>query len=182
MTLKQELRKKYKELRGQMKPEEVKSLSGLICRNLMESHLFLDTQYIYAYYPLGNEVDICPVIEEAWKLEKRVAFPKVFGDEMFFFEIKDFHQLSEGSFGVMEPEESCPVDWEKPLVLTPGVAFDRNGNRMGYGKGYYDRYFGARPAAFMIGVAYEWQVAEKIPAGAYDRAMDGMVTEKGILS
>lgn len=163
-----------------MSPEEVNRLSGQICRNLLESSLFSEAQYIYAYYPLGNEADICPVLDEAWKSGKRVAFPKVFGETMRFFEVKSFDHLSPGTFGVMEPEEGCPVDWENPLVFTPGVAFDRNGNRMGYGKGYYDRYFGSRPGAVMLGVAYELQVTEKIPVGVYDRVLDGVVTENGV--
>lgn len=180
MALKREIRKQYKNLREQMSGEKVIKLSGQICRNLLESDLFFEAQYIYAYYPLGNEADIRPVIEAAWKDGKRVAFPKVFGDTMRFFEIKNFYQLSPGTFGVMEPEESCPVDWESPLVLTPGVAFDRSGNRMGFGKGYYDRYFGDRPEAVMLGVAYELQIAEKIPVSRYDRTLHGVVTENGV--
>ena len=182
MLSKKELRTQYKNLREQMNPEDVKKLSGQICRHLLESELFFRTQCIYAYYPLGNEVDICPVVEEAWKYGKQVAFPKVFGETMRFFEVKSFDRLSPGTFGVMEPEEKHPVDWKNPLVLTPGVAFDRNGNRMGYGKGYYDRYFGSRQGAVMLGIAYEAQIAEKIPVGEYDRTLDGLVTENGVLS
>ncbi len=182
MMSKKEIRKKYKELRERMSLSEVKKLSGQICENLQESSLFSEAQYIYAYYPLGNEADIRPVIETAWRDGKRVAFPKVFGETMRFFEVKSFGQLFPGTFGVMEPEESCPVDWEKPLVFTPGVAFDRKGNRMGFGKGYYDRYFESRPGAVMVGVAYELQVSDEIPIDRYDRALDGIVTENGMLS
>lgn len=180
MEDKKNMRKYYRQLRDQMDQEEVKCLSEKICRYLLDSDMYGRSQFIYAYYPLGNEVDIRSVAEDAWKQGKRVAFPKVFGEEMRFFEVKDFSQLHPGSFHVMEPEETDPVDWENALVLTPGVAFDRKRNRMGYGKGYYDRHFECKRDVVMIGVAYELQVADQIPVGRFDRVLDGLVTEQGI--
>ena len=175
--LKQKIRKKYKKLREQMLADQVKTASAKVCERILNADLYQNARCIYAYYPLGNEVDIRAVAEDALRSGKRVAFPKVFGETMRFFEVKGLEQLAPGTFGVMEPEEDLPADWETPLVLTPGVAFDRDGNRMGYGKGYYDRYFAERSGAVMIGVAYELQIAERIPVGLYDRGLDGIVTE-----
>ena len=119
----------------------------------------------------------------------------------------DFSQLAEGAFGVMEPivaeigrnmkfaDESAetkhvnndrmvrPVDWrgKDTLVLTPGVAFDRYGNRMGFGKGYYDRYFAERNRYNLLGVAYELQVSEELPTGEFDVALPYIVTECGMI-
>ncbi|MCD8230819.1 MAG: 5-formyltetrahydrofolate cyclo-ligase [Clostridiales bacterium] len=188
MIQKQEIRKFYKQLRNDMEREQVASLSSEICRHILESPLFQTAEYIYAYYPLGNEADIRPVAEEAWKRGKQVAFPKVFGDEMCYFEVGDFSQLVEGTFGVMEPlpvndgGTARPVDWRRldTLVLTPGVAFDRHGNRMGFGKGYYDRHFAERNRYIMLGVAYELQVSKELPTGEFDVALSYIVTENGI--
>lgn len=180
---KKEFRDQYKNLRNHMPPEQVQDLSQRICRGILESNVYRKAERIYAYYPLGNEADIRPVIADAWAQGKRVALPRVNGREMSYFEIHDFSELKSGAFGVMEPDperKESSVEWPRALVLTPGVAFDRSGNRMGYGGGYYDRYFGHRKDCTMLGVAYELQIAEKIPVGEYDRAMDGIVTEQGI--
>ncbi len=189
MTKKQEIRKFYKQLRNDMDREQVAALSSEICKQILESPLFQAAEYIYAYYPLGNEADIRPVAEEAWRQGKQVAFPKVFGDEMYFFEVGDFSQLAEGAFGVMEPLSvndggtARPVDWRRldTLVLTPGVAFDRHGNRMGFGKGYYDRHFTEKNRYIMLGVAYELQMAEELPTSEFDVALPYIVTECGMI-
>ena len=202
MTAKQQIRKKYKTLRNEMSSEEVRKKSDQICENIISSELFQNAEKILAYAPLGNEVDIRPVIEEGWKQNKRIAFPKVFGDTMKYFEVSDFSELEEGTFHVMEPREDHPVDWSDALVLVPGVAFDRKKNRMGYGKGYYDRFFERRSQSdcvheqvakadyecplyrktgcIELGVAYELQVAEKLPVEENDLPMEYLVTEKNL--
>ncbi len=155
MEEKQEYRKIYKTLRSGMTRHDVDSLSARICSHILESGLYSFAQYIYAYYPLDCEADVRLVAQTAWQDGKHVAFPKVSGDEMDFFEVTDFGQLAEGTYGILEPAEGCmPVNWLKEgrdpsgrepesslLVLIPGVAFDWQGTRMGRGKGYYDRYF-----------------------------------------
>lgn len=99
---------------------------------------------------------------------------------MNYFEVGDFSELEEGAFHVMEPQESRPADWEDALVLVPGVAFDRKKNRMGYGKGYYDRYFAGKTDCVRLGIAYELQVAEQLPTEENDLPMEYLVTEKSL--
>lgn len=177
---KKEIRKKYKTMRDQMDQREVRTLSERICEHIINLDDFSKAEYIYAYYPLGNEADIRAAVEEAWRLGKRVAFPKVFGDEMRFFEIDDFSHLHPGTFGVMEPEENQPADWQQVLILVPGVAFDMTGNRMGFGKGYYDRYLEQMPEAVTVGIAYGLQIAEYIPTEPTDVRLNYVVTEEDI--
>lgn len=177
---KREIRKKYKTARHQMEQRQVSALSQEICKHIIESSIFQSAGHIFAYYPLGNEADVRPVVKAAWRMGKHVAFPKVFGDVMRYFEISDFSQLHPGTFGVMEPEETCPVDWNHALVLTPGVAFDQKGNRMGFGKGYYDKYLAKFPECITIGVSYGLQLAEQIPVEVTDIPLDYMVTETGM--
>ncbi len=139
-------------------------------------------------------------MEAAWQQGKRVAFPKVFGEEMRFFEVTDFAQLEAGAFGIMEPSEAAgaePVDWRVPenrcggkgsdtsagalLVLVPGVAFDHSGHRLGFGKGYYDRHFAAcGNEATLLGVAYAFQIAEALPVEPHDLRVHYFVTEEGL--
>lgn len=177
---KQRIRKKLKKKRDDLSREQVRKCSENICAHILESDLFARARHIYAYIPLRNEVDIRPVIRRAWELGKQVAVPKVFKDEMSFFRMEDFHELKEGAFHVMEPGEDHPVCWEDALVLVPGVAFDRQGNRMGFGKGYYDRYLARIPEAVTMGIAYEFQILEEIPVADHDRSMDWLATESEV--
>lgn len=163
-----------------MSGEEVRKKSDQVCKNIISSELFQNAEKILAYAALGNEVDIRSVIEEGWRQNKRIAFPKVFGDSMNYFEVGDFSELEEGAFHVMEPQENRPADWEDALVLVPGVAFDRKKNRMGYGKGYYDRYFAGKTGCVRLGIAYELQVAEQLPTEENDLPMEYLVTEKSL--
>lgn len=180
MTAKQNIRSQYKQKRGRMSPEVVRMRSAWISAHLIQSELFREAKRIYAYAPLGNEADIKPVIEEGWRLGKQIAFPKVFGEEMRYFAVNGFSELEEGTFHVMEPVEHTPVDWEEVLVLVPGVAFSFEGGRMGYGKGYYDRFFADKPDAVKVGVAYNMQMADQLPMEAHDLRMDYLVTEDGL--
>ena len=130
---KKEIRKQYKILRNKMSEMEVKEKSDRICQNIISSNLFQQAERILAYAPLGNEVDIRPVIEEGWRQQKRIVFPKVF-----------------------------------------------QGNRMGYGKGYYDRFFEGKTDCVKVGVAYELQVADQLPTEENDLPVEYLVTEKGV--
>lgn len=181
-TGKKELRRQFKEARDRMYSGQAAALSEMICGHVISSPAFVRAERVFAYYPLGNEVDVRDIVREAWRQGKQVAFPKVFGNEMSFFEIGDFQKLHPGTFGVMEPEETCPADWSTGLMLVPGVAFDRGGNRMGFGKGYYDRYLARHPGCICLGMAYELQVADRIPTEETDVPLHCLVTEKGILN
>lgn len=177
---KKEIREIYQSLRNQMAPGQVRSLSAGICEIIKNSEYYQNARRIYAYCPIGNEADIRPIISDAWKRGKKVAFPKVFGKEMRYFQVRDFSELRVGTFGVPEPPEDILADWPDALVLVPGVAFDRDGNRMGYGGGYYDRYFARKTSQILLGVACELQIAKSIPAEETDRRMDAVATETGI--
>ena len=117
MMEKKEIRKQYKMLRNKMSEMEVKEKSDRICQNIISSNLFQQAEKMLVYAPLGNEVDICPVMEEGWRQQKRIAFPKVFGETMRYFEISSFSQLEEGTFHVMEPVETNPLIGKKLWCL-----------------------------------------------------------------
>ena len=189
MEDKKNMRRYYRKLREQMSPEEVKCLSERICRHLLDSNLYGRSQFVYAYYPLGNEVSLLTLVKKAWHDGKMTFFPKVENKDIFFYEITDFSQLEEGYFHVMEPnakicvEEKkrlCFSEKERPLILTPGVAFDKNGGRLGYGKGFYDRLFAAHPTWVRFGIAYERQITEELFLEEQDQRLQYLVTEQEI--
>lgn len=181
MQKKEQLREQCKQIRREMTEEEVKRKSRMIVERLLESKLFQNADHVLFYYPLGKEVDILPAAVYCLQNGKQIAFPKVYGDEMTFFAVTDMSQFEPGAFGIMEPVTEVAVDWKDALVLVPGLGFDRTGGRIGYGKGYYDRYCGDRVGLHLMGVAYDWQILEHIPCDTRDVALDHLITDKEII-
>lgn len=180
METKKELRTNYKKMRNEIPEETREELSAEICGHILGSRLYQQAEIIFAYYPLGNEVSLLPVIEDALSNGKRIAFPKVEGEDMEFYQVKELTELKEGYYHVMEPVTESAAEEEDALVLTPGVVFDMDGNRIGYGKGFYDRYLDRHPECITLGIAYEAQIVESFEADMRDKRMDYIVTELGI--
>lgn len=106
-----------------------------------------------AYADYNHEVITRYIIEQAWKDGKEVAVPKVFGKDMVFYKLTDFSQLESGYFGIPEPKEDGEtVSWETAMMVMPGVAFDVNCNRVGYGGGFYDRFLEKHPQISRVAV------------------------------
>ena len=187
---KQLLRKRHKELRAQMSASEVKDKSKEICNRFLKSSWYLETKRIFGYYPLGNEVDCLLVLRQALSDGKRVALPRTEADcRMDFYEITSIEQVEEGAFHVMEPQKGCQLvlpskkaeenrNSMEEVVLVPGVVFDKMGNRYGYGKGYYDRYFARFPQIERIAFAYENQLEDEIETLITDVKMHSIYTEQ----
>lgn len=188
MEIKTQIRKNYKEKRDAIPKTIAKELSKKMSECVLHWNPYKEAKKVYFYYPLGQEVSLLPVIEDALAHSKQVAFPKVSGNIMNFYEICDLSQLAEGCFHVMEPKIDSKqgdypklVDWKQVLCFVPGVAFDPSGARFGYGKGYYDRYFTGKSGCRLVGCAYQCQVAEMLPVDIWDIKMNDLITENGIL-
>lgn len=174
------LRAHHRALRDAMTAEEAARKSRAICDRITASEPYRNAEIIYAYYPLGSEADCRAVIRQAFADAKTVGLPRVEeGLRIEFYRISSLDEVAEGSFHVMEPTEECPLlRAGEGLVLVPGVVFDRTGNRYGYGKGYYDRYFARFPALTCIAPAYEHQLREMLFTLPTDVRMDAVVTEE----
>lgn len=180
MKSKQQIRVALKRKRALLPIRETKQLSAKICENLQNQPSFLQADAIYFYYPLGTEVNLLFLAEIALAMGKQIAFPKVNGTKMDFYQVNSLTEFTEGSFHVMEPTGQRKICKETPLVLVPGLAFDTQGRRMGYGKGYYDKYFARYLGCMKIGVCYEMQIIDEVPTGQYDIPMNMVATEQGI--
>lgn len=190
METKSRVRKEYLKLRSELSATDVRDKSMTICGRIKNSSFYRETSHIFVYAALGNEVDLASLVRQAWKDGKTVCFPKVFGEDMEFFKVTGFEQLAEGSFHVSEPKTGCeqfPLqsknhDFGRILILTPGVAFSESGARIGYGKGFYDRYFYKMEQAgyefIPAGIAYRFQITNKFEAEAFDYRMTTIFTEK----
>lgn len=182
---KKQIRARHIKRRNELSEQNAAELSLDICRNLLS--LFSGQEEwkrrgVYGYYPHGREASALELYRFLLAREIPLAFPRVSGSDMDFYRVSSMEELKEGSFRIMEPIQECPlVFWEHAACLTPGSVFDREGNRYGYGKGYYDRYFAVHGELYRIGIAYESQVEEQIPTETTDIKMHALATEQGIL-
>lgn len=141
---------------------------------------YSNSQRILAYADYNHEVMTKYIIEAAWNDGKEVAVPKVVGQDMVFYKLTDFAQLEKGYFGIPEPARGEIVQWEEALMIMPGVAFDRQNHRVGYGGGFYDRFLEKHPYITRVAVAFEFQMMSEVPVEPTDISPEIIVTEKEI--
>lgn len=181
---KKELRKHILLKRNSLNSDELQAFSSDIFDKITNLEEFKNKKVILCYVSFNNEVDTINLIEYSLKIGKVVAVPKVEGNAMEFYRIKDFSDLKPGYFGVLEPEKNDKnvVDPDDSFMIIPGVAFDRKMNRIGYGKGFYDRfltnYIGKR--IIRCGICFELQLCDKIENDEFDQSLDMIITEKNI--
>ena len=146
MEEKKEIRKKIFKARKEHTDAWIRENSLRITEALTQLPEYRNAERIMAYADYNHEVITRYIIEQAWKDGKEVAVPKVFGKDMVFYRLTDFSQLESGYFGIPEPKEDGEtVSWEEAMMVMPGVAFDINCNRVGYGGGFYDRFLEKHP-------------------------------------
>ena len=138
---------------------------------------------VLAFWSFGSEVDTGPLIAGLRSQGKTVALPRIEGHEVAPVVAAPETLMREASFGAMEPAEGRALDVaELDLVVVPGVAFDRSCGRVGYGGGYYDRLLGRRrEGVAAIAFAFALQIVDRVPSGAFDRRIDGVVTETEVI-
>ncbi len=174
------LRKLIKERKAMMSDAEIEELSASLCLDLYRIDEYKDAGCIFAYVSYNQEVRTKGMIERALADGKRVAVPKVNADIMNFRYISSLNDLKPGYMGILEPpdELECADDEEaQVLMIMPGLAFDGTGNRVGYGKGYYDRYLTQHNKTRYIkaALAYDFQIADSIEADAFDVKTDILI-------
>ena len=119
-------------------------------------------------------------MEEAWKLGKSVWFPRVEGSEMNFYLVEQKEDLQPGAYGILEPTGEYKADGYDGLLIMPGVAFDEECHRIGYGGGFYDRFLEKHPYITRVAVAFEFQMMSEVPVEPTDISPEIIVTEKEI--
>jgi 5-formyltetrahydrofolate cyclo-ligase len=182
------IRKQVLSVRNQLSGKEVQTLSESIFNNLTESSFFTDAAHVMVYLDFKGEVQTDAVINHCLAQGKKVYIPICIPEthEISISRITSLEDLETGHFGIREPKlqhirlgDSSLID----LVLVPGVAFDKKGNRIGFGAGYYDRFLKRlKEGAVSAALAYSFQIVDHIPSDEYDIPVDYIVTEKGIIS
>ncbi|MCR4946645.1 MAG: 5-formyltetrahydrofolate cyclo-ligase [Lachnospiraceae bacterium] len=185
MLKKQELRKQYIQIRDSLPADARAECSLKICSIVEDSAEFEDSDIILCYAPIKSEVDVWPLFDTAISKGKKVGLPLVDGDGMDFYEVTSRGELKPGNFGVPEPSAAVSKKIDiikgKTLMIVPGLAFDKTGNRMGYGKGFYDRFLHRHGENIRtMAVCFERQVAESLPADSTDIPVDCLTTINGV--
>ena len=170
---KQELRKKIREQKRAMSAAEIEARSAKLGELFLGSDAYRNAKTIYGYLPYNQEVRTVPMLEQALKDGKRVAVPKCYGDEMRFIYMDDLSKVEKGYAGIPEPVADDPVaDDETALVLMPGMAFDPQGHRIGYGGGFYDKFLASEPNHPTLALCYEFQVLPHLETEEFDIPVD----------
>lgn len=181
------LRKAITKLRDGIPLEERIIRSEAACRYLANWMMDRGVTSFMCYVPFRSELNTRSLIEWGWRTGAEVVVPKCYPADrsMTLHKLGSWSGLMAGAYGILEPDpDRCPAlpDSYRPgLVVTPGIAFDQKGGRLGYGGGYYDRFAERlgreRADVTWLGLAFEDQLVEDIPMQAHDRRMDGIVTE-----
>lgn len=180
--LKRALREQYKRLRRDMPQEIQQRYDEQIARRIFGLWQYKRCTVLLTYVSTAIEVDTRRIIKRALADGKKVAVPRCVPGtrDMEFYFIRSLDDLEPGTFGVLEPrpaQENRVKDFSSGLCLIPALCYDWHGYRLGYGKGYYDRFL-AGFGGHMIGICYSECVRRKLPHGRFDRPAELLVTER----
>lgn len=171
---KKELRSHIKALKRQHTKVSLIEQSSLIL-NKLESHKdFIEAKTVMLYSSLPDEVQTIEFIEK-WRHKKRIILPTVVGDDIIPVELTDDTDFAIGDFNILEPQNK-PYNGSYDLIIVPGVAFDKYGNRIGRGKGYYDRFLSKHMDIKRIGICFDFQLIERVPTEDNDIRMHEIIS------
>ena len=171
---KKEMRAYIRAQKRAMTESQIVSASARLGEQFRACELYKNAKTIYGYLPYNQEVRTVPMLEQAIRDGKRVAVPKCYGEEMRFIYINDFvKEVAPGYANIPEPIADEPVAQdETALVLMPGLAFDPQGHRIGYGGGFYDRFLSAEPGHPTLALCYGFQMVEHLETEEFDIPVD----------
>ena len=170
---KKEIRAQVRAQKKAMTEAQIDAASEKLGLLLRESAAYRAASTIYGYLPYNQEVRTTPMLRQAMLDGKRVAVPKCYGDEMRFLYLEDLNAVAPGYANIPEPIADEPVaDDPTALVLMPGLAFDREGRRIGYGGGFYDKFLEAEPDHPTLALCYGFQMFDHLEVDEYDIPVD----------
>ena len=171
---KKELRANIKALKKQHTKEQLLEQSEKILAKLEQHPDFAKAEKVMLYSALPDEVQTQAFLEK-WHLKKQIILPTVVGDDIIPVEYAQETTFAVGDFNILEPQNE-PYTGDFDLIIVPGVAFDRQGNRLGRGKGYYDRFLSQHLDVKRIGICFDFQLVEAIPTEPFDIRMNEVIS------
>jgi len=184
MKDKKQIRAEIQAALAAMRPAEATGASRAACRNVVEQREFADARSVMIFLPMPGEIDARDIARAAWSQGKRVSVPKIRAPGvMDAVEIASLDtDLSPGTFEILEPngDKAIPTG-ELDLIVAPALAFDRQGNRLGRGGGYYDRFIARCEGSLVCGLAFSSQLLDELPAEPHDRPVNMVATNAEFL-
>ena len=174
------LRKHLLEKRDSTSFDLMEIHSKKIFSKLTKMKIILEAETIGCYSSIGSEVQTNDIINYFLNEGKSVSLPKVSQDEMTFRKVEDVSKLEKGEFDIPEPKDNAQVEEKHDVILVPCVGLDNEGNRIGYGAGFYDKYL-EKKDLIKIGLSYSKQIVKTIPISDGDVKMDWIITEKDVI-
>lgn len=179
--LKNEFRDRYKARRNELSAEEKARLEGGIAAAFLSTMVYKSSSQILLYASTDDEVSTWDIAEKALADGKKLFYPRCYGDhDMDFYLASSLEELGRGRFNILEPSGSeaySPLNGD--LCIVPGLAYDKYGYRLGYGRGFYDRFLSSF-GGVTVGLCYGSFVEGSLPRGKYDVKVDVLLTEKGV--
>lgn len=171
---KETYRCQYKKIRNEIENRQEKS--HRICEKILQHPLYQNSETVAFYASTQSEVDTWELLNKALEDQKRVLLPKVEGNDMQFYEINSLDELEKGTMGIYEPIKGKEVQ-EIDCMIVPGICFDQRCHRIGYGKGYYDRYL-SRCQTKTIGICFKEQICDEIKVDNFDIPLDEIISDE----
>ena len=177
------IRNRIKKMRRKQDPSTIIKKSSAIWKFLLSLPEYRRAKTIafYASIEKEGEVATLEMIEDSLTQNKKVCLPKVVADRLKFFDVKSVKELKEGAFGILEPIGDKIKPEQIDMVVLPGIAFDATGNRIGFGRGYYDRFLKKVKNVSRIALAFDFQIVDKIPSTKPDVRVHKIITESRII-
>ena len=173
---KKELRAMIRAQKRAMTEQEIESKSQRLTELFLATDAYRQAKTIYGYLPYNQEVRTEALLEQALRDGKRVAVPKCYGDEMRFIYLDDLSKVEKGYCGIPEPVDDEPLgDDPTALVLMPGLAFDEEGHRIGYGGGFYDKFLMQEPEHPTLALCYDFQMLPELHTEEFDIPVDRVI-------
>lgn len=184
INAKKVLRREMKALRASISSEERNFLDRKMRENLFDSDIYKNAGLLLTFISVGDEPDTREILKRAWQDGKTTAVPKCLSEKrMEFYIINSLDDCQDGAYDIPEPQSFCEeaaLDGDSILCLVPGLAFGRNGARLGYGGGYYDRFLVSHQNICAIGYCAERFITEEVPEEDTDIRLRGLITEKTV--
>ncbi len=180
------IRAEYKALRREIGKDTRAALDRRICEHAVGLVSFRFAEYVLLYAAMDDEIDIYDIAKIALERGKKIAFPRCRKEDhtMKYHIVTSLDELSPDSYGIKEPSEDLPVydpevDTGSAICFVPGLVYDKAGFRVGYGKGFYDRFLSSFKGS-SVGVVYSDHILPEVPRGRYDMSVNILLSEKGV--
>lgn len=179
---KKSARSHFRALRKRLSAESRTLLDAALLANMANQDCYKNAKTILMYYPIHDEPNVLPLARHALSVGKTVAFPVSHPESgtLTFHAVSELERMVVGEYGIPEPTPDMPTvtDFSDSVCIVPALAYDYFGYRLGYGKGYFDRFL-EHYEGLSVGLVYSYSISELLPRDPHDRKVDLIITEKG---